>query len=58
LHYLRVGGRGFCLEAGKTRSQPVLVLAQGKMLVNRAESLQRPVRALLAHVSCGQYTLI
>jgi hypothetical protein len=24
LHYLRVGGRGFCLGAGKARRQPVL----------------------------------
>ena len=30
LRYLRVGGRGLCLGAGKTRSQ--------KMLVNRADS--------------------
>ncbi len=30
LRYLRVGGRGFCLGAGKTRSQ--------KMLLNRADS--------------------
>ena len=30
LRYLRVGGRGFCLGAGKTRSQ--------KMLENAAES--------------------
>ena len=33
-----MGGRGFCLGAGKARSQPVLTFAQGKMLVNRAES--------------------
>ena len=32
MRYLRVGGRGFCLRAEKTRSQPALVIAQGKML--------------------------
>jgi hypothetical protein len=35
---LRVGGRGQCLGAEKTRSQPVLVIFQGKMLLNRADS--------------------
>jgi hypothetical protein len=36
--YWRSGGCGFCLGAEKTRSQPVLVLSQGKMLENAAES--------------------
>ncbi len=36
--------RGLCLGAEKTRSQPVLALAQGKLLVNRADSHLSGVR--------------
>jgi len=38
-------------EQKKTQSQPVLVIAQGKMLVNRArEAPQRPVHIILVLV--------